>query len=120
MDECVKKLYKFYPQCKDKIDFIDLSTPLSLEYYLKSDKGGAVGLDVTPNRFIDDKILDLTDCNKNHIVKGLWLTGQDFLICGIPICQAAVIITGLRFAGFRKSMVFVFKAVRTAFRAYVF
>eukprot|EP01084_Bolivina_argentea_P259449 437770_1 len=120
IDECIKKLYKFYPKCKDKIDFIDLSTPLSLEYYLKSDKGGAVGLDVTPNRFIDDKILDLTDCNKNNIVKGLWLTGQDFLICGIPICQAAGIITALRFAGFTKSMLFICKAIRTAFRAYLF
>ena len=116
--KCTEKLHLFYPQTRGKVDFIDLSTPLSLEYYLKSDKGGAIGLDVTPNRFVDEEILDLTDCDQNRFVDGLWMTGQDVLICGIPICQAAGVITAFRFVGFWRSVVILLKMMRTAFRSY--
>jgi hypothetical protein len=55
--------------------------------------GEAVGLDVTPQRFIDPAIGDhldpVTRC------PGLFLTGQDMIICGVTLCQLAGVITGL-------------------------
>jgi len=117
LDACLEKLYRYYPTCKGKVDFTDVSSPLSLEYYLKSDKGGACGLECTPSRFVNDDILDLTDCDKNHVCQGLWITGQDFLICGVPICQAAGMITAFRFVGFKKTAYFMIKCLRTFARS---
>lgn len=44
-------LFKQYPQLKDKIDFMDASTPLSSEHNLHSFKGSSYGLKCTPARF---------------------------------------------------------------------
>ena len=33
---------------------VDISTPLTIENYLRSGKGAAIGLDVTPARFVDE------------------------------------------------------------------
>ena len=43
-----------------KIEFTDISTPLTIEHYLPSSSGGAIGLDVTPARFIDKEVIPAT------------------------------------------------------------
>jgi hypothetical protein len=47
---------RYFPKAKEHIDFVDLSTPLSIESWLTQYKGGAVGLDVTPARFTDPTV----------------------------------------------------------------
>ena len=41
-------LHKHYPSTVGKVAFCNVSTPLTLENYLRSGKGAAIGLDVTP------------------------------------------------------------------------
>jgi all-trans-retinol 13,14-reductase len=61
-----------------------------------------VGLDVTPKRFIDPEIREhldpVTRC------PGLFLTGQDIIICGVTLCQLAGVITAFRMEGFYASL----------------
>ena len=48
--------------------------------------GSAVGIDVTPGRFVDSKVRAALDVVVNDI-NGLYLTGQDTLICGVTLAQ---------------------------------
>jgi phytoene dehydrogenase-like protein len=65
---------------------IDISTPLTIEDYLNTPRGGAVGLDVTPKRFVDAELRDLLDPVSSP-VKGLYMTGQDTMLGGVTLCQ---------------------------------
>ena len=60
-DACVKKLYELYPKVQGKIDYFEVSTPATIEHYLRATDGGAVGLDQTPKRFTDVGVQDLLD-----------------------------------------------------------
>ena len=44
------------------------------------------------------------------------MTGQDTLICGIPLVQLAGIITGCRVSGFIKSLKYFSYVIRTLVR----
>lgn len=77
---------KYFPAAKDRIEVVDISTPLSAEDYLSAYRGSAVGIDVTPQRFVDKDIRNLLD-PVVPTIKGLFLTGQDTLICGVTLAQ---------------------------------
>eukprot|EP00455_Lapot_gusevi_P056682 TRINITY_DN9484_c0_g1_i1.p1 TRINITY_DN9484_c0_g1~~TRINITY_DN9484_c0_g1_i1.p1 ORF type:complete len:617 (-),score=87.31 TRINITY_DN9484_c0_g1_i1:11-1861(-) len=94
---CVDRLLKYYPQLRECIDFVDVSTPLTIEHYLRAEQGGAVGLDQIPRRFTDMEIQEVLDMRTR--IPGLWMTGQDTLICGQPLVQLAGLITALRILG---------------------
>jgi phytoene dehydrogenase-like protein len=94
---CLEAVYRMYPLVKGKVNFVDVSTPLSIEHYLRAPNGGAVGLDVTPERFCDWKVQRYLDVVTT--VPGLYLTGQDTLICGVTLCQLAGVITAIRITG---------------------
>ena len=79
------------------MDLADLSTPLSIERYLRSENGAAVGIDVTPERFTDPAIRAHLDISSK--IPGLFLTGQDTVICGVTLCQLAGVITAFRMTG---------------------
>ena len=93
----VELLLRFYPQLEGRIELLDVSTPLSIEHYLGSHGGGAVGLDQSPERFTDWRVADWVDSRTP--IEGLWLTGQDTVTCGQPIVQAAGLITAFRASG---------------------
>ena len=48
--------------------------------------GSAVGIDVTPARFVDGAVRDALDPVVTDI-DGLFLTGQDTLLCGVTLAQ---------------------------------
>jgi phytoene dehydrogenase-like protein len=74
-------LHRHFPNTKGRVEFCDLSTPLTLEHYLRAVGGAGVGLDVTPQRFVDAK--ELAELDARHPrVPGLWRAGQDYLMCG--------------------------------------
>ncbi|KAJ1446941.1 hypothetical protein M885DRAFT_501854 [Pelagophyceae sp. CCMP2097] len=84
-------LFHVYPQLKDKVAFSDLSTPLSIEYYLPSGSGSAIGLDTRGgdfSRFTNLKVMALLDMKSP--VPQLWRTGQDALCCGVPLASASM------------------------------
>ncbi len=68
---------------------MDISTPLSIQHYLRATHGAAVGLDSPPQRFLDPEVRDALDPITN--IPGLALTGQDTVICGVTLCQVSAI-----------------------------
>lgn len=48
--------------------------------------GSAVGIDVTPDRFAASAVRDALDPVVTEI-EGLYLTGQDTLLCGVTLAQ---------------------------------
>jgi len=89
-----------YPQLKDKVELADLATPNTIEHYLPTGSGSAIGLDVNGGegcRFTDMSTMKKLDMKTP--VPGLWMTGQDTLLCGVPMAQAAGLIAALRIAG---------------------
>lgn len=105
-------LLTIYPQLEGKIELFDVSTPLTIEHYLPTGSGSAIGLDTSSGkgcRFTDFKVMKLLDMRTP--VPGLWLTGQDTLLCGVPLAQAAGLITAMRIAGPFRSTVFVLRTI---------
>jgi len=111
-DRMVGALVARFPAIKDKIDFVDLSTPLSIMYFLNKPAGGAIGLDVTPQRFADEVTADLLDMKTP--VEGVWLTGEDALLCGQPLAQLSGVLTAWRISGLTGSLRFLFGIFRLA------
>eukprot|EP00743_Colponemidia_sp_Colp-15_P003770 GILK01004067.1.p1 GENE.GILK01004067.1~~GILK01004067.1.p1 ORF type:complete len:627 (-),score=65.92 GILK01004067.1:98-1945(-) len=109
--KCLKVLFAWYPKVESAIRYIDVSTPLSIEYYLREPSGGAVGLDHCPRRFVDWEVVK--HLNMKTPIPGLYITGQDTLLCGQPIVLGAGIITALRIAGWLKGLRFVAMAAKT-------
>lgn len=97
VDRCLEALHARFPKTMNRVAFANLSTPATIEHYLPSGSGSAIGLDVTPDRFVNEEALQLLDMRTR--LPGLWLTGQDVLCCGQPLAQASGIITALRVAG---------------------
>ena len=93
-------------QLKDSIDFTDVSTPLSIEHYLASPRGAAVGLDPSPLRFGGNMSI-LKHFDTVTSVPNLYLTGQDSLLCGVVMAQIAGLATALRVGGLLSSVRFV-------------
>ena len=94
LEKCIDIFLQYFPKAKDKIEVMDISTPLTIENYLNASRGGAVGLDVTPTRFTD------SFCRKNldpvTSIPGLYITGQDTVLCGVTLAQLSGVITAFR------------------------
>jgi len=111
-DRLVTVLLNCYPQLQGKIELADVSTPLSIEHYLPTGSGSAIGLDTNGGagcRFTDFKVMKLLDMRTP--VPGLWMTGQDTLLCGVPLAQAAGLLTAMRIAGPLQSTRFVLRTI---------
>mmetsp|Transcript_13775 Transcript_13775/g.19132 ORF Transcript_13775/g.19132 Transcript_13775/m.19132 type:complete len:603 (-) Transcript_13775:561-2369(-) len=107
--KCLDLLFKFYPQVEDKIELIDISTPLSIHHYLRTPKGGAVGLDQTPKRYFSWEVQRHLDISTP--IKNLYMTGQDQLICGVVLAQLCGVITAFRVGGILSSIRVVLQSV---------
>ena len=107
----VEILTAWYPKTKGKVVFCDISTPLTLENYLRAEKGAGVGLDVTPARFVDPS--EIAELDMRHPrVEGLWRAGQDYLMCGQVLSAASGIFCALRMLGPVAMLRFGCRAVR--------
>jgi all-trans-retinol 13,14-reductase len=101
-DRLVELLLRFHPQLEGHIELVDVGTPLSIQHYLGTDEGAAVGLDQSPQRFTGWDVMRHLD--SRTAISGLWLTGQDTVTCGQPIAQGAGLLTALRILGFAGSI----------------
>jgi all-trans-retinol 13,14-reductase len=70
-------LYEQRPQLKGKIDYYELSTPLSTKHFTSYEKGEIYGLNHGPKRFRMDFLRAPTP------IKNFYLTGQDIVTVGI-------------------------------------
>ncbi len=90
--QILELVYRVAPQLKDKIDYYEVSTPLSTTHFTGHKHGEMYGLTHTPERF-RQRIL------KPHTpVKNLYLTGQDVMIASISgglmggvLCASAIL-----------------------------
>ncbi|MDG2375687.1 MAG: NAD(P)/FAD-dependent oxidoreductase [Woeseiaceae bacterium] len=89
-------LYDKLPQLEGEIDYYELSTPLSTEWFSAYQHGELYGLDHTPERLQQDWLTPKTR------IDGLWLTGQDILTCGVTGAMMSGVLTVTAMLGMRR------------------
>ena len=92
----LRHLYDRLPQLEGKIDYYETSTPLSTEWFSNYHRGELYGLDHTAERLKQDWLGPRTR------IKGLWLTGQDTLTCGVTGAMMSGLLTTTAMLGARK------------------
>lgn len=97
-ERLLEHLYEKLPQLRGKIDYYEVSTPLSTEWFCAYDQGELYGLDHDTARFQQDWLQPKTS------IPGLWLTGQDILSCGVVGAMMAGVMTTTAVAGVRKTL----------------
>jgi all-trans-retinol 13,14-reductase len=70
-------LYRQLPQVKGKVDYHELSTPLTTQHFINYERGEIYGLDHSPSRFRQSFLRPRTP------IKNFYLTGQDMVTAGI-------------------------------------
>lgn len=83
----LEQLYKTVPELKGKVDYYELSSPLSTKHFTSYEKGEIYGIDHTTDRFRHKFLRAHTP------VKNLFLTGQDIVTVGIGGALFAGLIT---------------------------
>jgi all-trans-retinol 13,14-reductase len=89
------KVYEQLPQLRGKVDVYELSTPLTTEHFSNYQKGEIYGLDHTPQRFRQQFLKPATP------IKGLYLTGQDIVSCGVAGALMGGVLTAAKISSFR-------------------
>ncbi|MDX2413256.1 MAG: NAD(P)/FAD-dependent oxidoreductase [Woeseiaceae bacterium] len=95
-DRLMRHLYDKLPQLEGKVDYFEVSTPLSTNWFSAYQHGELYGLDHTPERLQQDWLGPRTR------IPGLWLTGQDTLTCGVTGAMMAGMLTTMAIVGMRK------------------
>jgi all-trans-retinol 13,14-reductase len=95
-ERLLRHLYDKLPQLEGKVDYYEVSTPLSTEWFSAYRHGELYGLDHTPERLQQDWLGPRTR------IPGLWLTGQDTLTCGVTGAMMAGLLTVTAMAGMRR------------------
>lgn len=89
----LEKLYEKMPHLRGKVDYYELSTPLSTDYFCRYSTGEIYGLDHTPERFEQDWLKPKTR------IPGLFLTGQDIMTCGVVGAMIGGLLTTIAVGG---------------------
>ena len=95
-DRLLEYLYDKLPQLRGKIDYCELSTPLSTDFFCSYRRGEMYGLNHDPQRFEQDWLRPKTR------IPGLYLTGQDVLTCGVGGAMFAGFVSALSVLGLRE------------------
>jgi all-trans-retinol 13,14-reductase len=95
-DRLMEALYAKLPQLRGKVDYLEVSTPLSTQWFASYRHGELYGLDHTTERLQQDWLGPRTR------IPGLWLTGQDTLTCGVTGAMMAGMLTTLALSGARR------------------
>eukprot|EP00750_Incisomonas_marina_P008110 INCI15239.1.p1 GENE.INCI15239.1~~INCI15239.1.p1 ORF type:complete len:590 (-),score=97.29 INCI15239.1:554-2323(-) len=86
-DKLMHALLLEFPQLEGHIDFVELGTAVTNNFYLGNFRGAVYGLSHTPERFRQPYLTPKTK------LPGLWLTGQDSLTSGISGAQVSGLVT---------------------------
>jgi all-trans-retinol 13,14-reductase len=92
-EQLLQDVYRQAPQVRGKVDYVELSTPLSTAHFARYARGEVYGLAHTPARFKQGWV-------KPHTaIDGLYLTGQDILFCGVASALMSGAMTASRILG---------------------
>jgi all-trans-retinol 13,14-reductase len=89
-------LYDKLPQLQGKVDYYEVSTPLSTDWFGGYRHGELYGLAHSAER-LQQNWLGPRTC-----IPGLWLTGQDVLTCGVTGAMMAGMLTTMAMVGLRR------------------
>jgi all-trans-retinol 13,14-reductase len=103
-ERLLEHLYDKLPQLRGRIDYWEVSTPLSMQWFCGYQRGELYGLDHDPARMRQGWLRPRTR------IPGLWLTGQDIMSCGVAGAMMGGVATATSVAGARR-MVPVMKQV---------
>ena len=98
-------MYSRYPQLRGKVNFAELSTPLSTQHFCNWEEGEIYGIDHDVNRFQQTWLQPTTK------IPGLYLTGQDVLALGHTGAVLSGFLTTWKVLGWRQ-----FKQLRKQIR----
>jgi all-trans-retinol 13,14-reductase len=87
------ELENYVPEVAGKIDYVELSTPLTTRHFMNYERGEAYGLGATPERF---RMRCLTPRTR---AQGLYLTGQDVASLGVTGAMMGGVITASAILG---------------------
>ncbi len=93
----LEKLIKEVPEIEGKIDYVELSTPLSTKHFCMYPHGEIYGLDHEKKRFYDSMLRPKSPW------KNLYFTGQDVVTAGIGGAMMAGVLTATSVLGPLKS-----------------
>lgn len=94
-EHLLETLYQHQPQLRGQLDFCELATPLSTEWFQCNVQGEIYGIDHTVKRFDQHWIHSQTP------IKGLYLTGADTVTAGVGGALMAGVLTASRMLGWR-------------------
>ncbi|WP_295803447.1 NAD(P)/FAD-dependent oxidoreductase [uncultured Microbulbifer sp.] len=97
-ERLLEHLYRHFPQLRGQVDYCELSTPLSTRHFCRYRRGEIYGLDHDPSRFEQDWLRPKTR------IKGLYLTGQDIMSCGVAGAMFAGVLCAQSLLGWRRGM----------------
>lgn len=86
-ERLLEALYRQLPHLRGKIDYFEVSTPLSTRHFANYERGEIYGLEHTPRRFRERWLRPRTP------IENLYLTGQDVVSCGVAGAMAAGYLT---------------------------
>jgi all-trans-retinol 13,14-reductase len=92
-EKLLEDVYQHVPQVRGKVDYFELSTPLSTAHFNNYAQGQVYGLEHTPERFAQSWVKPTTP------IKGLYLTGQDILFCGVASAMMSGVMTATSVLG---------------------
>jgi all-trans-retinol 13,14-reductase len=95
-ERLLEHLYERMPQLRGRIDYWEISTPLSMQWFCGYGRGELYGLDHDPERLRQGWLRPRTR------VPGLWLTGQDVMSCGVSGAMMGGMASAVAVAGMRK------------------
>jgi all-trans-retinol 13,14-reductase len=95
-ERLLEHLYAKVPQVRGRIDYWEVSTPLSMQWFCGWERGELYGLDHDPARLQQRWLRPRTK------VPGLWLTGQDVMSCGVTGAMMGGLAAATSVAGMRR------------------
>ncbi|XP_067869450.1 all-trans-retinol 13,14-reductase-like [Heterodontus francisci] len=91
----IDQVTAYFPQLKDRIEYIKVGSPLSNQFYIAASRGEIYGVSHDVSRFAAEAIATF---RAKTPVKNLYLTGQDVFSCGFLgaihgglLCASAVL-----------------------------
>mgnify|MGYP001110652590 CR=1 FL=1 len=95
-ERLLEHLYDKVPQVRGRIDYWEVSTPLSMKWFCGWERGELYGLDHDPARMRQRWLRPRTQ------IPGLWLTGQDIMSCGVSGAMMGGLAAATAIAGVRR------------------
>lgn len=95
----LETLFKHMPQLREAMDYVELSTPLSTQWFQWNKEGEIYGIDHTVERFKQDWLHPITP------VKNLYLTGADIVTAGIGGALMGGVMTTCSMVGWKSYQV---------------